>query len=423
MSTMLGLVRGLPWRNILSWRPPRLRFDEPDESRFVAQCKAARLRHFVISGAVALVAFNMFLLSDWMMVPDVFDLALKLRLLMLTPVALFYLAMPVLYPRLVRSLPIDVIECIGVLGGIMATACLVTVLLVTNSPYVGMYRCGLLPILVYGTLVQRFRFRYALLFSASVVAGHLISLAAAQGQPSPYPELEVPMFLMLTVIAAYTLIMNYRMELEERRRFVQKERAETLRHELQASQAQLEALSRQDALTGVPNRRRFDEVAATQWTRHLQTGEQLAVLLIDVDHFKAFNDRYGHPAGDQCLKLVAETLQRALPIPEATLARWGGEEFIVLLPHADTVLAAQAAAQLCVAVRMLALRHEDSTSSEVVTISVGVGLARPAQDHKDLARVVAQADAALYQAKRGGRDRYVVGEEPGAASAEGGSAA
>ncbi|MFX6031729.1 GGDEF domain-containing protein, partial [Acinetobacter baumannii] len=87
---------------------------------------------------------------------------------------------------------------------------------------------------------------------------------------------------------------------------------------------------RQDALTGVPNRRRFDEVVQAQWAQHRQTGESLAVLLIDVDHFKAYNDRHGHPAGDQCLRLVAQALQaallRATAGSEATLARWGGEE-------------------------------------------------------------------------------------------------
>lgn len=390
-------------------RWPSLRFEDAQEQRFVDGAKAARTRHFMASGLVALVIFNLFLVSDWMMVPDRFALALQLRLLLFTPVALLMLFMFWKRMPYVLSLPADLVEGIVVSSGVAAAACLTAVLIVTDSPFAGMYRCGLLPIVVYGTLVQRFRFRFALVFAASVVACHLASRWLAMGQPTPYPELETPMLLVLLVVTAYTLIMNYRMEQEERHRFQQKERAEALRRELEASQAQLEALSRQDALTGVPNRRRFDEVAQVQWVQHRQTGESLAVLLIDVDHFKAYNDHHGHPAGDQCLRWVAQTLQAALPPAtadsQATLARWGGEEFIVLLPHADATQAARVAEHLRQAVRDLVLRHAALGPAGIVTISVGMALARPATDARPLSMVVAEADTALYQAKREGRDR------------------
>ena len=403
MSAVWGVGSWLPWR------APRLRFaDEAEEARFVAAGQLPRLRHFMSSGLVALVAFNLFLLSDWMMVPDRFEQALRLRLLVFTPVALFFLVVCWRWQPLLLRLPAVFIESIAMLAGVAAALCLVSVLLVTDSPYAGMYRCGLLPILVYGTLVQRFRFGFALVFSISMLVLHLVTVFFSTGRPSPFPELEVPMLLVLLVVMFYTLIMNYRMELEERRRFQQKERAAELRERLQASQSRLKTLSRQDALTGVPNRRRFDEVAALQWQRHQQTGEQLAVLLIDVDHFKAFNDRHGHPAGDQCLRLVAQALQGSLAPTDAILARWGGEEFIALLPHTDDVVARRVGERLCDAVRGLALRHGGSPVRGTVTISVGVALARPVMAREDLSSLVAQADAALYQAKREGRDRSVL---------------
>lgn len=404
--SMLRVLRHLA-RGPRRW--PSLRFEAAQEQRFVDSAKAARTRHFMASGLVALVIFNLFLVSDWMMVPDRFELALQLRLLLFTPVALFVLFMPWKHMPHVLALPADLVEGIVVSSGVAAAACMTAVLVVTDSPFAGMYRCGLLPILVYGTLVQRFRFRFALVFAASVVACHLASRWLAMGKPTPYPELETPMLLVLLVVTAYTLIMNYRMEQEERRRFQQKERAEALRRELEASQAQLEALSRQDALTGVPNRRRFDEVVQAQWAQHRQTGESLAVLLIDVDHFKAYNDRHGHPAGDQCLRLVAQALQaallRATAGSEATLARWGGEEFIALLPHTDAALAERVAERLCQAVRALVLRHGALGPAGIVTISVGMALARPDRDARSWSAVVAEADAALYRAKREGRDR------------------
>jgi len=383
----------------------RLRFEPDLEARFILDGKVERQTHFLVSGVFSLLAFNLFLLSDWMMVPDRFDFALRLRLLVYTPVALFFLLVSWRFRAFVLKLPAAVTEWVAMLGGVFAALCLVAVLLVTDSPYAGMYRAGLLPILVFGTLVMRFRFQLALVFCACLMGLHLLTVFAAQGTAPPYPELEVPLFLLLLAMMFYTLAMNYRTEAEERLRFQRKERAALLRRELEASQSRLEALSRQDALTGVPNRRRFDEVAWQCWQRHHQTGEQLSVMLLDVDHFKAYNDHHGHPAGDQCLRLVARALHDTLADGDGTLARWGGEEFIVLLPHTDEVVAHRVADRLVQSVRALQLRHDASPTREVVTISAGVALGRPAMDGRDL---VALADRALYQAKHEGRDRLVM---------------
>lgn len=388
---------------------PLLRFDEAQERRFIDSTQDARIQHFMASGVVALAIFNLFLISDWLMAPDTFWLAASLRLLVFTPLSLAVLYVPWRHRAFVKALPARVLEAIVMVNGVGAAVCLTVVLMATDSPYAGMYRCGLLPILVYGTLVQRFRFRFALVFAACVLACHQASRWLALGQPAgavPYPEIETPAFLVLVVVAAYTLLMNFRMEKEERHRFQQKERQALLRRELEASQAQMEALSRQDALTGVPNRRCFDEQAQAQWRQHERSGERIAVLLVDVDHFKAYNDHHGHPAGDQCLRLVAQELQRVLQEPDAALARWGGEEFIVLLPHADPALAETVAARLCSAVRGLGLRHGGGGVDGVVTISVGAALACPAVDRKQLPAVAGQADEALYRAKRDGRDRF-----------------
>lgn len=401
--SLLMLVRDLARRDP---RQPLLRFEPAQEQRFIAGTRDARTQHFMASGVVALAIFNLFLISDWLMAPDTFRLAACLRLLVFTPLSLAVLYLPWKHMAVVQRMPDHLLEAIVMANGVGAALCLTAVLLATDSPYAGMYRCGLVPILVYGTLVQRFRFRFALVFAACVVACHLASVWLAVGQPSPYPEIEVPSFLLLLVVACYTLIMNFRMEKEERHRFQQKERQAVLRGELEASQAQMAALSRQDALTGVPNRRRFDEVAQAQWRQHERSGECLAVLLVDVDHFKAYNDHHGHPAGDQCLKLVAQALQAALPEPDAALARWGGEEFIVLLPHATPASTEALGARLCAAVRSLGLRHGGGGVDGVVTISVGAALACPAVDRKQLPAVAGQADAALYRAKSDGRDRH-----------------
>jgi diguanylate cyclase (GGDEF)-like protein len=129
----------------------------------------------------------------------------------------------------------------------------------------------------------------------------------------------------------------------------------------------------------------------------------LSVLLIDVDHFKAFNDRHGHPAGDQCLTLLAQALARTVGPVQGLLARWGGEEFVAVLPHTTVRQAAVVAEGLREAVEALNLRHEAAPLRRV-TISVGVATWVADGEPDTLERVLAMADGALYQAKSAGRN-------------------
>lgn len=398
-------------KRLLQWRPPRLRFAPDLERRFIEACAPARLRHFLASGLGALLVWNLFLLSDRTMVADVYPQVLHLRLFVFTPVAMGLLIMGVLFKRFTLALPSFVLEGVLMLTGIFAALSLGWVLLVTESPFGIMYRSGLVPILIYGNLVQRFRFRYALVFSAAVLGTCLTSMVHTRlsTHPQPYMDLDIPLGLLVLVIAGYTLLMNFRMELEERRRFVRNERAADLRHRLQASQVELNALSRRDPLTGVPNRRHFDEVMHAFWAAHAQSGQELALLLLDVDHFKAYNDRYGHPAGDQCLRHVAEVLQRGVPAAQGTVARWGGEEFIVVLPRTDAAHAMKIAQTLVDSVAALGLRHEASPTSGSVTISIGVAVATPGHTLHSPDEIIAKADFGLYRAKHEGRHRCVLG--------------
>ncbi len=187
--------------------------------------------------------------------------------------------------------------------------------------------------------------------------------------------------------------------------------------------AALEERVRLDALTQVANRLALDEVVAQEWSRAERDGSSLALLMIDVDHFKAYNDRYGHVAGDQCLQSVARALSSGAVLRASDLvARYGGEEFAVLLPGTDATFAAQAAQRLCEAVNALALEHSANPQGDRVTISVGVASLRPrdvaAPPGQPRAGVDAaqalfqQADAALYRAKQAGRNQVAI-YEPG----------
>lgn len=175
----------------------------------------------------------------------------------------------------------------------------------------------------------------------------------------------------------------------------------------------MKGLAETDALTGVANRRSFDERLAAELSRSAASGRPLSLLLMDVDCFKAFNDTYGHLAGDECLRRVGACLKEAARRPRDLAARYGGEEFAVILPETDAETALAIAGRLCRAVRSLAIPHAPSEFGTVTT-SVGVATATEAGATTPAALVL-EADRALYRAKAGGRDRAVLSSLPAAA--------
>lgn len=165
----------------------------------------------------------------------------------------------------------------------------------------------------------------------------------------------------------------------------------------------LETLVLRDALTGIPNRRAFDQALAQEWSRCRRIGAPLGVIMMDVDHFKLYNDHYGHGAGDSCLIRVARALAVTARRPGDLIARYGGEEFCAVLPNLDLSGATAVAERLRSAVWELALPHEKSSVAQQVSISLGVSCVVPGDD-VHMPRLVRAADQALYAAKAGGRN-------------------
>ena len=177
--------------------------------------------------------------------------------------------------------------------------------------------------------------------------------------------------------------------------------------ELEAANRQLQALSATDGLTGLANRRKFDQEWEQEWFRAVRQSLPLAVAMIDVDQFKAYNDHYGHQSGDVCLKLVAQTLSHSVQRSGELAARYGGEEFVVILPGLNAAEAAAAMERVRDAVQALGLPHARAAVAGVVTISAGVAACVP-QPGDDPARLVQAADTAMYRAKASGRNRVEV---------------
>lgn len=166
---------------------------------------------------------------------------------------------------------------------------------------------------------------------------------------------------------------------------------------------QLQALANHDPLTSIANRRAFQLLLDKALQRHEQTEKPLSLIMLDVDHFKKYNDRYGHQAGDECLIKLARCLENATRTPQDVVARFGGEEFIILLPEATEQQAEEVALRVQQNIRALAIEHAASRVSKRVTVSLGITTWSPG---KSASQLISQADSALYDAKENGRNRW-----------------
>ncbi|PRC91570.1 sensor domain-containing diguanylate cyclase [Solimicrobium silvestre] len=175
---------------------------------------------------------------------------------------------------------------------------------------------------------------------------------------------------------------------------------------LEKTNQKLAKLSTTDGLTGLANRRKFDEIGPHEWQRALRKRESLAVAMVDVDFFKIYNDEYGHQAGDQCLIAIAKTLAAGLRDGSDFIARYGGEEFIILLPGQDAQGAFDVLERLRCDIEALALPHAGSDCASVITLSAGYAAMVP-EARSTLAELIEKADQNLYSAKRNGKNRVL----------------
>jgi diguanylate cyclase (GGDEF)-like protein/PAS domain S-box-containing protein len=175
------------------------------------------------------------------------------------------------------------------------------------------------------------------------------------------------------------------------------------------SETALQRAALADPLTGIANRRQFDACLDKEWQRAIRTARPLSLLVLDVDHFKQFNDLLGHAAGDQCLQAVADTLQAHALRATDLAARYGGEEFVLLLPDTPYAGAASVAESIRAGIEKLRVRNPRSATSDYVTVSVGAATFVPTQ-FDDIRSLFLTADRAMYDAKAAGRNRILAVE-------------
>jgi diguanylate cyclase (GGDEF)-like protein len=398
VGTVQILPEEPPGGRWLAWRG----FAPDMERTFRSQATKKGLRAIVLSGGPGILVFNLFLAVDLLMVPDVIPLAALMRLCVFTPVMLLamWLAGP-LRRRLLAVLSTTASDALLATALLVASVCLGVILSQSQSELRVFYNAGFMVIIMYGTVVQRMRMNWTL---GTLLGVYLINVASM----ATLPDAGSRSFWGVVLLTSGTLIMTLRashaLENEARVRFWHSWRSRVLRQALERARRQLEIMTHEDPLTGLHNRRHFLGDLERCWQRLAHGNGELAILMVDVDHFKQYNDHLGHPAGDQCLIKVANAMQACLRGPEDMLARYGGEEFIAALPGAGPDAAQAAAERLRQAVEALGLGHATSPTSHAVTVSIGVACAR-IDASSTIEAMIAGADTALYEAKRAGRNR------------------
>jgi diguanylate cyclase (GGDEF)-like protein len=274
-------------------------------------------------------------------------------------------------------------------------------------------RAALMQIAAGGLLLLLSASPVAVTYGRTIVApiSALAAAATALGRGDRPARLELGMKEAQRVAdaidAAATLIEQRGQERETLLKTLE-QRVEERTRDLRESEAQLRQLATTDSLTGLPNRRRFDEVFATIWRQAQREETPVSLLMIDADHFKSYNDCYGHEAGDGCLRAVAGAIESLAVRAGDFAARYGGEEFLVLLANTEAEGALTVAERIHAAISALNLRHEGSPF-RTVTVSIGAATTLP-QQNEDRNELIRLADRNLYAAKHAGRARIKAGE-------------
>jgi diguanylate cyclase (GGDEF)-like protein len=374
---------------------PQLFFTRQLEQHFLADTLKARINRFFVMGVIAIFMYNLFLFTDREMLPDVYLTAWKIRLGIVTPAMLICL---LIMRRQTFARYIDFLVDFLI---ILACGSIILILELSHHPNVVHYHTGVILIVIFGNIVIRLRFWHA--FIVSWLTFFLYILTVTNIAPMTPPVMINSSVVLFTAII-FSLLANYQMERDLRWNYLRNLLTEIETIRLEKAKNELERLSSSDELTGLANRRHCDAFLYTEWQMGIRYRTQLSLLFLDVDDFKAYNDHYGHHAGDICLQKIAEVIKECVRRPQDLCARYGGEEFIVILPNTSPESTLQIAEKIRKSVELEKIPHAYSRAGSHVTISIGiVSMIPQAGLNKDI--LVEMADKALYNAKNMGRNR------------------
>jgi diguanylate cyclase (GGDEF)-like protein len=370
-----------------------LTFPEPMEQRFEADIGQRHAKLLRIVTMRTLVIYNTFLIGDYLLVPDMLGLALVIQLAIVSP----WMIIAALLMRHARGAVKRNLLLISVPAAMVAG--IIAVFWLSRDPLLSHYQYFVLVALMYGISGLRPSIAYALGLSLVVIIAHGVACFAHPMMP---PAAAVTASFSVLVAAGLTLMANFYIERDMRRFYLIRQKDNLAARDLQRTADDLQRISHVDALTGLANRRGVDSRAAALFAGAGATRRPFAVLMVDVDHFKGFNDQYGHPEGDRCLALAGAAIREAVRDGVDIIGRYGGEEFMAILPETDLTGGIKVAERMRKKVEALAVRH-DRAMAGVVTVSIGVGVGMLGEGDS-LKQAVVAADAALYEAKAAGRN-------------------
>lgn len=363
------------------------------EGRFLTEGEAKRFHIMVVAGLAAIILFGGMIIGDYLMSPDVLRFAAVLREGLFPPAILIGL-------YVLRRLRMPALnEWMIALAGVLAAVLEAAIVLKSESDWAVARVVQMNIIMVFTCVIARF---WPAVMVAVAVAG-LHGLVVTV-MPDSTGVLSSTTTLLLVTSIAFVLYGNYKQEHDERMAFLLDAREQALHASLTQANERLTRMATTDSLTHVANRRYAESYLHECWQRAYAQGGSLSLIMLDVDYFKPYNDRYGHQAGDRCLVAVAQALSTCIRRPGDLVARWGGEEFIVVLVDADADATDAAAERLRLAVSALQLPHEGSACARHVTVSGGWATVQPHVPDA-WAQLVQLADDALYGAKQAGRNR------------------
>jgi len=370
----------------LAKRGMKLRFAPELERQFEAETSAARSRMLFLQEGAALIFYLIHSFTDLMLISDVAPLALTLHLGIALPVSLIAMVALWFNPRPVLR------ESMVVGLGVLATIITLGLMLASAEPLRDQLATSTAVMMLFVIVVQRARFPYAVVGGLIMVAAN----AAALGMLPHYdPARLVSDIGTLVGSGALMLVACWTLEREARRAYL-------LRLKERLLNCSLDDMSRHDPMTGLENRRALD-LAFGAISRDANAGEDIAVVLLDIDHFKTYNDTLGHIAGDEALRRVARELRAGLRAGTDRAFRFGGEEFLLLLRRTSLSEAVVLAERLRRRIEAAAIPHPRAEGA-IVTASFGVASARTGGEIGS-DELLAAADAALYAAKRSGRNQ------------------
>jgi diguanylate cyclase (GGDEF)-like protein len=380
----------------------RLNLPEPLEGHFEHSTAPQRAARLWIEGLIAIGLFNVFVILDYFIRGGISWFPVQVRLCVVTPIALIVNASMRLNPsRFYRETVISIVACAIGLTHLYFESNKDA----TSSAYA---QVGVIVAVIFVNVVMRLQFSYALCSSAILLAGDLIFIQLDHFlNPS-----EKLLGITLAVCAILmTVVANYSVGREERMAYLIRLRSEMQSRELSFVNEKLQRISSVDSLTGLANRHSYEQEFARMWREAVAAGTSLSAIVIDIDNFKNVNDTRGHLYGDRMLVRVASLLLQGLRGKDDFAARFGGEEFVVLLPSATqegAMIVAERIRKLVEVAGSPALQ-EPSIHPPLSSVSCGVASCWPNETHarEDLLEA---ADKALYQAKRSGRNRVCWGE-------------